>query len=156
MAPVASLTIDDSLWPLRRVKGVGTVSTRQFEDYLANTVERLRQGSRFVTILDISQGGAPNTEQRQRQARWFRDHEALLRETHLGVAFIITSPLLRLALSAIFHFKPMPSPYFVTTHELEAVLWAISRLQEAGLTLDAERLRRHFGFVSEGTRSTAS
>jgi hypothetical protein len=143
MAPVPSLTIDDSLWPLRRVTCVGTVSTQRFEDYLNNTVDRLREGHRFVAILDITQGGAPNTEQRQRQARWFREHETLLREVHLGVAFIVTSPLLRLALSTIFYFKPMPTPYLVTSDDSQATRWASSRLQEAGLALDAERLRHH-------------
>ena len=135
---------------------MGTVTSQRYEDYLANTVERLRQGHRFVAIMDIREGGAPNTEQRQRQAAWFREHEALLREVHLGVAFIVTSPLIRLALSAIFYFKPMPSPYFITSQPSEATLWAISRLQDVGLTFEAERLRCHFGFTSERTDSPAS
>ncbi len=155
MAPAASITIDDSLWPLRRVRCVGTVTPQRFEAYLENTVERLRQGHRFVALFDITQGGLPTTEQRQRQAQWFRDHETLLRRYHLGVAFIVTSPFLRLALSAIFHFKPMPTLYVVTAHESEAMLWALSRLQQEGLGLDAERLRRHFGLAPESTRSPA-
>ncbi|HZH77212.1 MAG TPA: hypothetical protein VEY88_14375 [Archangium sp.] len=63
---------------------MGTVPTQRFEAYLENTVERLREGNRFVSIL-------------------------------------------------------------VTTHESEATHWATSRLQAEGLTLDAERIRRHFG-----------
>jgi hypothetical protein len=133
---------------------VGTVTSQQFEAYLANSVERLRQGNKFVAILDITEGGAPNTEQRQRQAAWFREHETLLREVHLGVAFIVTSPVIRLALSAIFYFKPMPNPYFVTSQPSEATRWAIPRLREAGLTLEAERLRLHFGFTSEPERTS--
>ncbi|HLM44502.1 MAG TPA: hypothetical protein VK458_11580, partial [Myxococcaceae bacterium] len=115
MPSASSISIDDSLWPLRVVRFVGVSTLQQLEHYLADTSIRLRRGERFVSILDVTQGGVPTPELRQRQTLWLQENELLMRELHLGVAFVITSPLIRLALSAIFYFKPMPVPYVVTS-----------------------------------------
>jgi len=155
MPSASSISIDDSLWPLRVVRFVGVSTLQQLEHYLADTSIRLRRGERFVSILDVTQGGVPTPELRQRQTLWLQENELLMRELHLGVAFVITSPLIRLALSAIFYFKPMPVPYVVTSRFSEAALWSISRLQTQGLTLEAERLRHHFGLVSEEPQAPA-
>ena len=86
---------------------------------------------------------------------WLKEHDALIQEKGVATSVIITSPLIRLALSAIFYFKPMPVPYVVTSRFSEAALWAISRLQTQGLALEAERLRHHFGLDSEGPQAPA-
>lgn len=143
MSPAPPLSIDDSLWPLRRVRFVGTVPLPLYEDYLANTAERLRAGEKFVTLFDLREGAPPRPERRQRHIGWLEEHEALLREVQVGVAFIVTSPLIRLAMSTVFYFKPLPSPYVVTAREAEAMQWAISRLEEVGLAGAAQRVRDH-------------
>jgi hypothetical protein len=149
MPSAPSVSIDDSLWPLRMVKFVGVATPRQFEQYLEATADGLRRGEPFVSIFDLTHGGVATPEHRQRQATWLQEYSPLLRELSLGVAFVVTSPLIRLSLSAIFYFQPMPTPYVVTARFSEATLWAISRLQERGLVFEAERLRHHFGLVSE-------
>ena len=145
MTPVPSVSIDDSLWPLRLVRFVGVATPQQFEHYLGEMDACLRRGERFVCVLDISQGGAPTQEQRQRQANWLKESEPLMRQVELGVAFVVTSPVIRLALSTIFYFKPMPIPYRVTDRLVSAAEWAAQRFVEAGLVHDAERTRCHFG-----------
>jgi len=150
MPSVPSVSIDDSLWPLRMVRFVGVVTPQQFEQYLVEMAAGLQRGERFVSIFDLTHGGVATPEHRQRQATWLQEYEPLLREHLLGVAFVVTSPLIRLSLSAIFYFQPLSTPYVVTSRFSEAALWATSRLQERGLTLEAERLRHHFGLVSEG------
>jgi hypothetical protein len=148
MTASPSFTIDDSLWPLRIVRFVGVATARQFAQYLMEMDACLHRGERFVCILDISQGGAPTQEQRQLQASWLKERDPLLRQFELGVAFIVTSPLVRLALSAIFYFKPMPVPYLVTTQMSAALEWAAQRFTEARLVQHAEFLRSHFGLPS--------
>jgi hypothetical protein len=141
----SSVIIDDSLWPLRMVRFVGVATPEQFERYLEGAAEGLRRREKFVSILDLTRGGVPTPEMRDRQAAWLQAHDALLREYQLGVAFVVTSPLIRLALSAIFYFKSLSVPYVVTARLSEAALWAISRLEQEGRLQEAERIRHHFG-----------
>jgi hypothetical protein len=147
MHTAPSVSIDDSLWPLRVVRFVGPTTLEQFDQYLQGASACLRRGEKFISILDLTRG-VPTPEMRQRQAAWIQENDDLLRELHLGVAFVVTSHLMRLALSAIFYFKSMPIPYVVTAQVSEAALWAISRLEEEGLVQEAERLRHHFGLTT--------
>ncbi|HYO72184.1 MAG TPA: STAS/SEC14 domain-containing protein [Archangium sp.] len=148
MSSSPSFTLDDTFWPLRFVRFVGVATPQQFEQYLAEMDACLRRGERFVCILDISRGGVPTPEQRQRQTSWLKENEQLLRQFELGVAFLVTSPLVRLALSTIFYFKPMPVPYLVTAQMPSALEWATLRFTEAGLHAHSERIRHHFGLPS--------
>ena len=150
MIPDSSVSIDDSRWPLRMVRFVGTATLQQYEDYLAETSACLRRRERYVSIIDLSRGGMPPTQQRQRQVAWLQEHEPLVREVLLGVAFVITSPLVRLAVSTILHFKPVPVPYIMTSREQEAAAWASARIEEQGLHHAAECVRRHFGLPASG------
>jgi hypothetical protein len=147
MPTTSSVSIDDSLWPLRVVRFVGVATLEQFDQYLEEAAEGLLRRERFVSIVDLTRGGVPTPELRQRQATWLQEHDALMREFQLGVAIVVTSPLIRLALSALFYFKALPVPYVVTARMSEAALWSISRLEEEGLVREAERLRQHFGLT---------
>ena len=73
-------------------------------------------------------------EQRWRQVEWFEEHERSIRERVLGTAVILVSPLVRLSVSAIVFFKPLPVPLATFPHLTAAEAWAAERLQEAGLT----------------------
>ncbi len=154
MFSASSVHIDDSLWPLRLVRFMGVATPQQFEHYLAEMDACLRRGEKFVCVLDLRQGGAPTQSQRQRQASWLKENDALLSQYELGVAFLVTSPIIRLALSAIFYFKAMPVPYVVTDQQPSAMQWAAQRFTEAGLAHHAERTLRHFGLASRETPDT--
>ncbi len=145
MLPDSSVTFDDSRWPLRIVRFVGTPTPRQYEHYLETTTASLRRGDRYLSVTDLTRGGLPTPEQRQRQILWLQQHESRIREVVLGMAFVITSPIIRLAVSTVMHFRPLPVPYIITAQEVEAVGWASARIEEQGLRLDAERLRTQYG-----------
>lgn len=157
MTAAPFVTIDDSLWPIRIVRFVGVATLAQFEHYLAEMEACLRRGEKFVCVLDLTQGGAPTVEHRQRQVEWIHRNEPLMCQVELGVAFLVASPVMRLALSIIFYFKPMPIPYLVTTQSSQAIEWAAQRLADAGLAQDAERIRQHVGLPSrKGSDDNAS
>ncbi|MCY1079548.1 hypothetical protein [Archangium lansingense] len=141
----ASITFDDSLWPLLISRFQGVVSDTQYEEYLSRGLAYLRRGDLYVSVLDMGVLVVPTVVQRQRQAEWLLEHEALMREQLLGCALVITSPFLRLALSAILHFRPLPNPYVVVQDVAEGLRWAATRLEEAGLSDAAGRIRLHFG-----------
>jgi hypothetical protein len=147
MLSAPAITFDESLWPLQLVRFVGSFTPQQYEDYLAQLLATLQRGEMFIHLPDLTQLAASTSEQRRRQAEWLREHESLMRERMLGLAFVITSPAIRLALSTIFFFKPPPVPYFVAPNLPEAAAWAAQRFEDAGLALPAERIRRHFGLL---------
>jgi hypothetical protein len=139
----ASITFDDSLWPLLISRFRGTVTDAQYEEYLARGTAYLQRGEPYVSILDMGRLAMPTAVQRQRQAEWMMEHEVLMRERLLGGALIITSPFIRLAVSAILHIRPMPMPYVVVPDMASGMVWTQARLQEAGLSEAAGRIRQH-------------
>jgi hypothetical protein len=96
----------------------------------------------------MSRLATPTTEQRQRQAAWLQEHEALMRERLLGCALVITSPFIRLAVSVVLHLKPLPVPFVIVPDRVSGVRWVTGRLDEAGFHEQAERIRHHFGLIS--------
>ncbi|HZH78016.1 MAG TPA: hypothetical protein VEY88_18455 [Archangium sp.] len=149
MEPVASITFDDSLWPLLVVKFVGAPTNQQQEAYLSQLRDYLRHGERYVSILDTRLLRMMSSEQRVRQAEFIKENEGLLRQVTLGMAAIVTSPLIRLAASVFLHLKPMPTPYYCAPTLPAAADWTADRLTQAGLGVSAERVRRHFGLLVE-------
>jgi hypothetical protein len=139
----ASITFDESLWPLTISRFRGTVSDAQYEEYLARGTAYLQRGEPYVSIVDMGQLAMPTAVQRQRQADWMMEHEALMRERLLGCALVMTSPIIRLAVSAILHLRPLPTPYVVVPDMDAGMVWTQVRLHEAGLSEAAGRILQH-------------
>ncbi|WP_375771186.1 hypothetical protein NR798_09885 [Archangium gephyra] len=145
----ASITIDDSLWPLLQVKFPSAFTNPQQEQYLSRLLTYLRRGERYVGVMDTHLLKNSSSEQRQRQAEFIKEHEALFRQYSLGTAGIVTSPLMALGARILIHLKPMPTPFYVASSLPAAMTWAAQRLESAGLLEPAERVRRHFGLLAE-------
>lgn len=143
MRPI--IMFDDSLWPLLTLRVTGVMSDRQFAEFLEQSSTYLAREEQYVSILDLGQVGLPTPTQRQMQAEWMRKHDADMRQWVLGNANIITSAPIRLALSLIFHLKPLPMPYAAVADMDSALRFVIGKLEEGGLGAKAERIRRHFG-----------
>ncbi|MFY0525647.1 hypothetical protein ACN28I_21725 [Archangium gephyra] len=127
-------TFDDSRWPLLHLGLPGTLPAHGHEACLATLAGYLGRGERFILLVDLSRIGLVPIEQRWRQVEWFEEHERALREQVVGSAIILVSPIVRLSLSAILFFKPLPVPLATFPHLAAAEAWAAERLQEAGLT----------------------
>ncbi|HLM42500.1 MAG TPA: hypothetical protein VK458_01480 [Myxococcaceae bacterium] len=125
---------DDSRWPLLILQFPKTLSTRGQEACLATLVDYLRRGDKVLLLMDLSRIGMVPLDQRWRQVEWFEEHEHLLRERVLGTALILTSPLVRLAISAMLYFKPLPLPLATFDVPASAEAWVAERLQEARST----------------------
>ncbi|HSP80938.1 MAG TPA: STAS/SEC14 domain-containing protein [Myxococcaceae bacterium] len=141
----STISFDDSLWPLLVVKFTGVPTTPQWEAYLEELTRHLERGERFIALADMSgMSGTGPSEQRFQQVEWLKQHEARLRELHLGAAIVITSPVVRLAVSVVFFLKPAPMPYFIASNVTDAAEWVARRLEEKGLLTEAGRVREHF------------
>ena len=112
----------------------GTLPAHGHEECLATLAGYLRREEKFLLLVDLSRVGLVPIEQRWRQVEWLEEHECALRERVVGTAIIVASPIVRLSLSAILFFKPMPTPLATFAHLAAAETWAAERLQEAGLT----------------------
>jgi hypothetical protein len=140
------ILLDDALWPLLIVRFVGVPTTSQVASYLERMTAYMERGERNVTLIDSTRvSGMVPAEQRNLQAAWMKKHAARMRELNLGTAFVITSPLVRLAVSVIFHLQPMASPYIITGTLGEAAEWAAVQLEKDQQLLAAQRIREHFG-----------
>jgi hypothetical protein len=142
MRTAAPFTFDDSLWPLLGVRLSGEPSPQQFEAYLARSTQYLQRGESHVCIFDVSTLRLLSSEQRQRQVEWLKANAALMRQTLLGVVYVVTSPVIRLTMSVIFHFESPNVPYAIRPNLDAAGAWAAMRLTESGLRAPAERIRR--------------
>lgn len=127
-------TFDDSRWPLLHLWLPGTLSSHGHQECLDAFAGYLERGEKFFLLVDLSRVGLVPIEQRWRQVEWFEQHEGALRELVVGSAVILVSPIVRLSLSAILFFKPLPVPLATFPHLAAAEAWAAERLQEAGLT----------------------
>lgn len=141
MEPPASITFDDSLWPLLLSRFEGAASDEQYEEYLARGTDYLLRGDRYVSVLDMVRLSVPTASQRHRQAEWLKRNEALLGQRFMGCALVITSPFVRVALSTVLHLRPLPSPYTVAANLGQGVTWATNLLEKEGFTEAAERIR---------------
>jgi hypothetical protein len=149
MSPANDIQWDDSLWPLRVVRFLGVPTRPQIEAHLARMTAVLERGERHAVIYDTrGMTGVGPSEHRHLPAAWMKKHDARLRELALGVAFVIQSPVVRLAVSLVMHLRPMPSPYVVTATPGEAVAWAANRLEQDGQEAAAQRVREHFGLLA--------
>ncbi|WP_375769951.1 hypothetical protein NR798_03415 [Archangium gephyra] len=152
MAPPSNITIDDSLWPLLVLRFSGTPTNQQFEEYMARRGNYLARNQKHTLIYDTVSFSVLTGEQRQRQINWLKEHKEPLQKLSLGSALIITSPVVRLLLSGILHFSQAATPYHAARSLPDAANWCAGRLASAGLFVEAQRVRTHFGMTPrEGT-----
>jgi len=138
--------IIDEFDPLRVLVQISPTTDDNLRAYLDEQLVEMRanlaRGKRTIVVIDASMGMRPTATQRKLQADWINDHAALLGASCLGIAFVIPSPLVRGALTAIFWVAQMPIPHTVHGTLSQAVGWATARLDEFGVELPA-KLRKH-------------
>lgn len=125
---MGSIKFDHSDFPLVRVTFVGDATNEEFAAYLAEMGQLFLRRKPNATVLDAREAGMTPATQRRMQAEWIREHEDDLRRFSRGTAFVISSPVIRGALTAILWLQPMPQPHVVVATVAEAEAWAKARL----------------------------
>ncbi len=90
--------------------------------------ESAKKHRRTAVITDASRWVQSNAVQRKMHAEWMLKHDREMRFRTAGVAFVITSALVRGGLNAVLWFAPLPCPHKVVTTLIEAEAWANSVL----------------------------
>ncbi len=141
------IAFDDSLWPLVVVKFVGTSSDQEFDEYLEKLTKYLHRGEKIVVIYESSEMKDSPIEHRQRQIEWLQTNDALIREWMLGTVFVVSSPVLRLAVNVVQMLSKPPCPHFVASGLQPALVWAADRFRTEGFSLPSLRIRTQHGLV---------
>jgi hypothetical protein len=117
---------------LERSRGVvwvtppSTLGDSDIEQMLAELETQVRSGARYVLIFDLSHAGIPNALQRQKLAAHVRDNDQHIGRAVRSIGVVLTSPLARGMVTAIFWLSPPPVPYQFFTTRAGAAHWAQS------------------------------
>ncbi len=101
-----------------------TIGPGVIEELLAELETQVRCGVRYVLIFDLTHAAIPNALQRQKLAAHVRDNEQDIRRSVRSVGVVLTSPLVRGIVTAIFWVSPPPMPYRFFATRAEAASWA--------------------------------
>jgi hypothetical protein len=107
------------------------LSDPEIDGILADLEGHLAIGVPYVLLFDLTRAGMPNAVQRRRLANHVRDHSMAIRRSVRGLGVLLTSPVVRGMVTAIFWVAPPPVPYRLFSTRAEAVAWAESLDDEA-------------------------
>lgn len=128
---MGSITVDTSRAPLLFVRFDGGVDDDAFRAYLGQLTAWLDRGERYAIVLDARTATPPPAAQRRMQADMMKSEHTRLNKLCVGGAFVIPSPLVRGALTAILWIQPLPWEHTVVADVETAEAWARNRLQRA-------------------------
>ncbi|HJL18674.1 MAG TPA: hypothetical protein RMH99_23635 [Sandaracinaceae bacterium LLY-WYZ-13_1] len=130
---MGSYTIDEAAFPLVRIRYDGIVSDEEFARHLEAYGALVERGARYGVLFDATTAGRPPATQRRMMAEFMRRRRDELARRCVGGAFVITSPLIRGAMTAILWVAPMPFQHVIVSSAAEAEGWVRGRLQAEGL-----------------------
>lgn len=128
-----ALTVDDTDFPLLRIVFAGSPSDDDVRAYFEAYDRVLARRQRYALLFDASRAEPSPTLQR-RKAEFLKQRASVLGALCLGGAYVITSPVVRGALSAVFWIQPLPYAHVVVPTVAEGEAWCRRRLDDAGLT----------------------
>jgi hypothetical protein len=102
------------------------VSDDIIDAILAELVAQLARDTPYVLIFDLTHAGVPNALHRRKLAAHIRDNTPRIRRCVRGVGVILTSPLVRGIVTAIFWIARPPVPYQLFASRADAPRWADS------------------------------
>lgn len=101
-------------------------SPENFDAYLAGLHANYDREEAFALVFDATQAPTPNPIYQQKQAKWMKQHEALITTYCRGVAYVMPNGLLRGVLKMIFSLQKNPVPFKVMANLEEGRKWAKS------------------------------
>src|SRR5271155_3283679 len=87
------------------------ISDEEIDRVLGQLEAELDRETPYVLIFDLTGSGTPNALQRQKLTNHVRANTVRIRQWVRGVGVVLTSPLTRGMVTAIFWVAPPPVPY---------------------------------------------
>jgi hypothetical protein len=139
------IEVSSARLPLIVVRFVGQADESTVDTYLEDLTAALqRYPSRRALLMDATQCGYVSAYARKRQAEWMRTHTSSIKAHTVGIAFAISAPLVRGALTAILWLEPLSCPY------------AVVRDGEAGLARCRGWLEAHGLLIPDDARALSA
>lgn len=132
----ASILTDLQALPLITVTFTGEpVSDADLREFVAGQRELLSRGTRLFSVTDATHAKALPASQRKILADWLQESEEATKSLVMGMAIVVSNPLVRGALTAVFWLrKPaVPTRLFATLPE--ALEHAMACLREEGFEI---------------------
>jgi len=130
------ISIEDRHWPLVIFRYRGEVSMSDLEGCLATQEEMILRNRPSVSLVLTEDLKMWETAVLRRQAQWIKEHRADLQRLSLGVALVISSPVVRGTLRAVLYLQPIPQPHVVVGSSDLAMPWLRTKLLEANITAE--------------------
>ena len=127
---MSTVTIDASAWPLVDITFEGVIADEDFEAYLDHVDAYPTGDVRYVMIVNASRAYGITTQQRKMQAAWMKRRHREIAANCLGIAFVMTSPIVRGMLTAILWLQPLPCPHYTCSTRAQAQSWCEGKLAE--------------------------
>lgn len=138
-----TIDFDDTRYPLIVIRFHGSASEEDFLEHLRlldlNLKRTMEARTKTALIYDASQGQGTSPRVRKLQADWMKANADTVRMACVGISFVITSGLVRGALTAILWMADMAAPYEVVATFGEAQAFCQKRLAQAGVALPPMR-----------------
>ena len=125
----SGIWMDTSAAPKIMGYSKGELSDEAIREFHASYEALLRTGKPFGLILDASSAGAPSASQRRAFADFGAQNKQALTKLCRGVAYVIESPVIRGALTAVFWINTPPYDYVVVPTLAAAEEWLAPRLE---------------------------
>jgi hypothetical protein len=140
-----TIAFDDSRWPLVIIRYGTEVDEQEFEELLRLLDENIKRSlaarHKTCVIYDSTSGYQASPRIRKRQAEWMKQQSMATRVSCAGIAFVITSAMVRGVLTAVLWLSELPTPYTVVGSMHEAERWCEKQLAQHGFALPARELQ---------------
>ena len=126
-----AIEIDDSAWPLVRVRFDQELSNQEWDRYLEQMSRYPDRREKYVTLTDGRRAATPDAGQRKRASELIaREHERTVR-WNVANAVLVASPIIRGVITAIEWASPSPVPLKSFGGPEEAHAWLAERYADA-------------------------
>lgn len=132
------VTWNESAWPVVQITFTDVDSEEHFAWVLAQFERLFARRARYVFLLDTTQATKiPSASARRMIGQWQNDHRNDSKMWCAGGAILVSSAVVRGALTAMsWVHEPPVHQHFPPTRK-EGVEWCIKTAEEAGLTVSA-------------------
>lgn len=124
------IRIDTRRSPILRVDWEGAPSEEEMRAHLLELTSLIRSLPTNTILYDARSTSGPSAIQRQLMADWMKENELLIKNRSAGTAFVISSALIRGALTAILWLQPMSTEHTVVATPEEAYRWCEEQLRK--------------------------
>jgi hypothetical protein len=131
-----SVEVDSASWPIVLVRPRGELSELQYQQMFRAIEALWARKEKFLTITDTRRSGAGSARQRQLIGDWMKTHEEQSNLYSMGSIIIVSSAVVRGAMTAINWIAQPKVPSHFVSSPREAAEHARKFLLASGLRTD--------------------